>query len=92
MNKEIIINGKSYNLKKIDFDAICYLEDLGFSTSDLKSKTFSSTRACFAFHSGLDLVKAGHEIEEHVKNKGKFTDFAPFITSVVESDFFQSLS
>ena len=32
MNKEIIINGKSYNLKKIDFSAICLLEDLGFTT------------------------------------------------------------
>jgi hypothetical protein len=92
MNKEIIINGKSYKLRKIDFSAICLLEELGFSASDLKSRTFSSIRACFAFHSGLDLIKAGEEIEAHIKNKGKFEDFAPFITSVVESDFFQSLS
>ena len=92
MNKEISINGKNYELKKIDFSAICILEDLGFSASDLKGKTFSSIRACFAFHSGLDLIKAGQEIESHIKNKGKFEDFAPFITSVVESDFFQSLS
>lgn len=92
MNREIIINGKSYELRKIDFSAICILEDLGFSASDLKGKTFSSIRACFAFHSGLDLIKAGQEIEAHIKNKGKFEDFAPFITSVVESDFFQSLS
>jgi len=92
MNKEISINGKNYELRKIDFSAICILEDLGFSASDLKGKTFSSIRACFAFHSGLDLIKAGQEIEAHIKNKGKFEDFAPFITSVVESDFFQSLS
>ena len=92
MNKEIIINEKSYTLKKIDFSAICLLEDLGFSASDLKAKTFSSIRACFAFHAGLDLIKAGEEIEAHIKNKGKFEDFAPFITSVIESDFFQSLS
>lgn len=92
MNKEIIINGKSYNLKKIDFSGICMLEDLGFSASDLKGKSFSSIRACFAFHSGLDLIRAGQEIESHIKNKGKLDDFAPFITSVIESDFFQSLS
>jgi hypothetical protein len=92
MNKEIIINGKSYNLKKIDFSAICTLEELGFSANELKGKTFSSIRACFAFHSGLDVIKAGQEIEEHIKNKGKFEDFAPFVTSVVESDFFQNLS
>lgn len=92
MNKEIIINGKNYNLKKIDFSAICMLEELGFSAADMKGKTFSSIRACFAFHSGLDLIKAGEEIEAHMKNKGKFEDFAPFITSVVDSDFFQNLS
>ena len=92
MNKEIIINGKSYNLKKIDFEAMCLLEELGFSVGDLKSKTFSSCRACFAFHSGLNLIKAGEEIEAHIKNKGKFEDFSPFLTSVLESDFFQSLS
>ena len=92
MNKEIIINGKSYNLKKIDFSAICLLEELGFSASDLKSKTFTSIRACFAFHSGLDIIRAGQEIESHIKNKGKFEDFAPFLNSVVESDFFQNLS
>lgn len=92
MNKEIIINGKSCNLKKVDFSAICTLEELGFSVNDLKSRTFSAVRACFAFHSGLDLIKASEEIEAHLKNKGKFEDFAPFLTSVVESDFFQSLS
>lgn len=92
MNKEITINGKSYELKKIDFSAICFLEDLGFSASDLRGKTFSSLRACFAFHSGLDLIKASEEIELHIKNKGKIADLAPFLTSVIESDFFQSLS
>lgn len=92
MNKEYIVNGKSYTLKKIDFSAICLLEELGFSTSELKGKTFSAMRACFAFHSGLDLIKAGEEIEAHIKAKGKLEDIAPFLTSVLESDFFQSLS
>ena len=92
MNKEIIINGKSYNLKKIDFSAICMLEELGFSVAEVKSKTFMSYRACFAFHSGLDLIKAGEEIEAHIKNKGKLSDFIPFLNAVLESDFFQNLS
>jgi hypothetical protein len=92
MNKEIIINGKSYNLKKIDFTSICLLEELGFSVSEVKSKTFSSYRACFAFHAGLDLMKAGQEIEAHIKNKGKMSDLIPFLEAVLESDFFQNLS
>lgn len=92
MNKEIIINGKSYNLKKIDFSAICLLEEFGFSVAEIKTKTFSSYRACFAFHAGLDLIKAGEEIEAHIKNKGKMSDFLPFLNAVIDSDFFQSLS
>lgn len=89
---EIKINGKTYNLKEVDFNGICVLEDLGFSVADIKSKTFSSLRACFAYHAGLDLVSASKEIEEHLKNKGKVADFAPFIEKVVNSDFFQNLS
>ena len=92
MNKEIIINGKNYSLKKIDFSAICTLEELGFSVAEVKSKTFMSYRACFAFHSGLDLIKAGEEIEAHIKNKGKMADLNPFLNAVLESDFFQNLS
>lgn len=92
MNNEIKINGKNYKLKEVDFNGICVLEDLGFSAAEIKSKTFSSMRACFAYHAGLDLVSASKEIEEHFKNKGKFEDFAPFIEKVVNSDFFQNLS
>ena len=91
-NKEIVINGKNYKLRKVDFNGICQLEDLGFSATDLKGKTFSSLRACFAYHAGLDLDSAAKEIEQHIKNKGKLDDFEPFIVSVIESDFFQSLS
>lgn len=92
MNNEIKINGKTYKLKEVDFNGICVLEDLGFSAAEIKNKTFSSMRACFAYHAGLDLVTASKEIEEHFKNKGKFEDFAPFIEKVVNSDFFQNLS
>lgn len=92
MNNEIKINGKTYKLKEVDFDGICVLEDLGFSVSEIKGKTFSSIRACFAYHADLDLVTASKEIEEHFKAKGKISDFNPFIEKVVNSDFFQSLS
>lgn len=91
-NKEIVINGKSYKLKKVDFQGICELEDLGFDATSIKGKTFNLLRACFAYHAGLDLDKASKEIENHIKNKGKLDDFEPFIISVVQSDFFQSLS
>ena len=68
MNKEIIINGKNYTLKEIDFTGICTLEELGFSIAEVKNRTFSTYRACFAFHANLDLVSAGKEIELHIKS------------------------
>lgn len=92
MNKLITINGKAYQLKPIDFNGMCVLEELGFSVADLKNRTFNAIRSCFAFHSGLDLDSAGRELEQHLKNGGKQTDFADIIQSVVESDFFQNLS
>lgn len=93
MNKEIIINEKSYTLRKINFNAICMLEELGFSVAEAKTRTFSSLRACFAFHAGIDLNQASTEIEAHIiKGKGKLDDLFPFMMAVIESDFFQNLS
>lgn len=92
MNKNITINGKEYQLKPIDFNAVCQLEELGFSVADLKNRTFNAIRSCFAFHSNLDLEKSGKELEAHLKNGGKQQDFATIIQVVIESDFFQNLS
>ncbi len=89
--KKITINSKDYNIDKvIDFNAICELEDLGLSLSDLKKTKMTSIRALLAYVGGMDTDTAGAEIMEHLKKGGSFDDFTPLINSLVESDFFQA--
>lgn len=89
--KKITINSKDYNIDKvIDFNAICELEELGLSLSDLKKTKMTATRALLAYVGGIDTDTAGAEIMEHLKKGGSFEDFTPLIDSLVESDFFQA--
>lgn len=90
--KKVVINGKEVALKKIDFNAVCELEDLGFSILGLKDRTFGAMRALLAFNMGVSVEEAGDEIQAHFKNKGTVQDLAPLFESVTESDFFQSLA
>lgn len=89
--KKITINSKDYNIDKvIDFNAICELEELGLSLSDLKKTKMTSIRALLAYVGGMDTDTAGAEIMEHLKKGGSFEDFTPLINTLVESDFFQA--
>lgn len=93
MSKNIIVNSKDYKCKEINFNAICELEELGFSITNinLKKNLFSTLRACFAFHSGLPLEIASKEIENHLANGGDLEDLMPFVESIVTSDFFDKM-
>lgn len=90
--KTITINNKEYNIKKIDFNALCELEDLGFAVGEVKSKTFKTLRALVAFVAECDVEKASEIIEQHLKNGGKVDDFTPLFTMISESDFFRNIS
>lgn len=90
--EKITINGKNFELRIIDFDAVCELEDLGMSIVDVKEKTFKSIRALVAFIEKCDLKNAGKEIEGHLANNGKLNDFAPLFEMVYKSDFFRNIS
>lgn len=90
--EKIKINEKEYELRKIDFNAVCELEDLGMSIIDIKDKTFKSIRALVAFVMKCDLDKAGKEVESHLANGGKIKDFTPLFEMISESDFFRNLS
>ena len=45
MVKKITIGGKDYTLPKIDFNAVCELEDLCFDFSKVDKKMMSTGRA-----------------------------------------------
>ena len=95
MKKSVTINGKNYEVKEIDFNAICELEECGVSLGDLsvfKKKPFTLYRGCFAYHSGLEMEQASKEMENHLVNGGTFEDFIPFVEALTESDFFDKLA
>ena len=90
--KNIIINGKKYEIRPIDFNAICALEDKGFSLQDAAKQSMKTVRALVALVMDCDIDKAGNEVEQHIANGGKFSDFAVLIENLTESDFFRNIS
>lgn len=89
--KKITINSKDYKLDKaIDFNAICELEDLGLSVTNIKKTNMSALRALLAWYGDMTPDEAGYEILEHLKNGGSFDDCVPLINCLLDSDFFQA--
>lgn len=56
--KSITINGKEYVVKPIDFNAICALEDKGFSLQDAAKQSMKTVRALVALVMDCDMDKA----------------------------------
>lgn len=88
------LNNKDYNAKKLDYNAVCDLYDLGTDISTLSNGiNFSSIRnfiAVLIFNNDTEL--AGKEINDHIVNGGKLEDIVEIITkSVEDSGFFQAL-
>ena len=88
----IVINNTTVNIKPIDFEAICALEDLGFDVQTIGRKTFSSIRYAVAYHMDISVTEASTVIEKHITNGGKLADFVPFLESITKSDFFIALT
>jgi len=88
----VTVNGKTYTLKGIDFNAICELEDLGVDLNSARSKSMSLIRALLAYHGNMTPDEAGAEIMSHLQNGGKFDDFAPMADHLGKSDFFRLFS
>lgn len=88
----IKINGKKYDAAKMNFNAVCQLEEYGVSLADMKNKNFSMIRAYFGLCSGLDVDDAGSELEAHMISGGKLDELTQAMTKELnESDFFQAM-
>lgn len=87
--KTIVINGKEYQIKQFDMNAICEIEDLGFDAVNATNKTFKCARALVAYTIGADAKTAGEEMQKHIYNGGTLDDFTPLFEAFAESDFFK---
>ena len=94
MVKKITIGGKNYPLPKIDFNAVCELEDLGFDFSKVDKKMMSTGRALLAFVMKTDTQTATLAFEKELDvNKNAFNDiFVPLFNMISESDFFRAMA
>ena len=94
MLKKITIGGKSYTLPKIDFNAVCDLEELGFDFSKVDKKMMSTGRALLAFVMGTDIQTASTAFEKEIEqNKSAFQDImVPLFNMVTDSDFFRAMA
>lgn len=87
------VNGKTYKLPVIDFNAICELEDMGFSVSDMSKKPLSASRAFLALCLNGDVKTAGAELEAHLSAGGTFDELMKEIgAAMTDSGFFRSLA
>ena len=85
------INGKEYESKKFDFEALVKLEECGVTMQDFKkvTKPLTLITGLVAWIADLSKEEAIQEINEHIQNGGNISDCAKILESIKESDFFQ---
>lgn len=94
MNKIFTLNNKEYEVDtKIDFGAICEMEEYGVDLMALANskQTFSQMRNITAYFTKLDLDEATEEINQHILNGGSINDLIVLFNIIAESDFFQKM-
>lgn len=89
----MIINGNTYHIPELDFNAMCKLEDMGVSLIGMDKKLLSTVRGFLALAMGGDMEKAGKEMEAHLIGGGSLDGFMSEINKAVQSSgFFRALS
>jgi len=90
--ERITINGKVYQAKELDFNFLCDLGDNGIDVTEIDKKMLSTVRVYIAYCMGVDVAKAGDEINQHsIKNGGINDLIEVFSEKAEDSDFFRSL-
>lgn len=89
----MIINGKTYAMPELDFNAMCMLEEMGLSLTDMDKKVLTTVRGFLALAMGGDYKEAGKELETHMADGGSLDQLLQEINQAVEeSGFFRSLA
>ena len=86
------VNGKNYKFPELTFNAMCELEDMGVSLTDLEQKPMLTLRGFLALAMG-SVETAGKELEAHIVNGGSLDELAKELTRAVnDSGFFRALA
>ena len=89
----ITINGKTYEVPKLDFDTVCQLEENGISLlamNEANPKIATMLRAFVAWIIGSTPRQASMEIQEHLENGGNIADLLNAITTALNDSGFSN--
>ena len=93
MNNTVTINGRTYDVPEIDFNAICDLEEQGINLLSLESgtpKVATMIRGLAAWIMGTDKVTAAREIQKHIEAGGSIVEIMEAVNEAMnESGFFK---
>lgn len=87
------INGKTYEVPKLDFDTVCQLEENGISLlamNEANPKIATMLRAFVAWIIGSTPRQASMEIQEHLENGGNIADLLNAITTALNDSGFSN--
>lgn len=87
----VIINNKTYDVPKLDFDTVCQLEENGISLlamNDRNPKIATMLRAFAAWIIGCSPQQASAEIQAHLEKGGNITDLLTAITDALNDSGF----
>lgn len=91
MDKLLKINGRSYKAAEFDVNFMCELEDNGIGLEEIDKKMFKMIRMYVALSMGADVITAGKEITEHLRNGGSLEDISDVMSEMMQdSDFFRT--
>ena len=93
MKETIVVNGKTYPAKEIDFNFVCELEMNGIEFTEVGTRMLPAVRCYIAHCMGTNVEKAGDIINQHFINGGNFEEIIKVFGEKVEtSGFFQALN
>ena len=89
---EYTLNGKTYEVKEINFREIVKMEKCGVDLTTLgKKNTMTQIGAMVSYITGLPFDKALTEIDTHLENGGTFEEVAKCFEAIADSDFFKKM-
>ena len=87
----VTINGKEYQIPKVDFEAICELEENGVYLLNMDQKNpklATMIRGLVAWIMGVSSEEASQEIQAHIQNGGDLVGIMTSVTQAVQNSGF----
>ena len=87
----VTINGKEYQIPKVDFEAICALEENGVYLLNMDQKNpklATMIRGLVAWIMDVSSEEASQEIQAHIQNGGDLVGIMTSVTQAVQNSGF----